>query len=101
MQDAALEQERRLLMNLGKLQEAAGAAFAALSSLPVYGRSWTEVTNRPYNLDDPRYRDPFASNSSGGWGLASGRMTGIAVGGGAIYIGGATAEGRPAHAIGG
>ncbi len=71
------------------LPGAYGAAFAALSSLPVYGRSWTEVTNRPYDLDDPRYRDPFASNSSGGWGLASGRMTGIAVGGGALYIGGA------------
>ena len=32
-------------------------AFAALSSLPVYGTAWTEVTNRPYDLDDPRYRD--------------------------------------------
>jgi photosystem II stability/assembly factor-like uncharacterized protein len=71
------------------LPGAYGAAFASLSSLPVYGRTWAEVTNRPYDLDDPRYRDPFASNSSGGWGLASGRITGLAVGGGAIYIGGA------------
>ena len=71
------------------LPGAYGAAFASLSALPVYGQSWTEVTNRPYDLDDPRYRDPLASNSSGGWGLASGRITGVAVGGGALYIGGA------------
>jgi len=71
------------------LPGAYGAAFASLSRLPVYGRDWTEVTNRPYDLDDPRYRDPLASNSSGGWGLASGRITGIAVGAGALYVGGA------------
>jgi hypothetical protein len=56
----------------------------------VYGRSsWTEVTNRPYDSDDPRYRDPFASNSSGGAGLVSGRIVGLALSGSAIYIGGA------------
>jgi photosystem II stability/assembly factor-like uncharacterized protein len=65
------------------------AAFASLSGLPATAGSWTEVTNRPYNLDDPRYRDPFASNSGGGWGLASGRLVGLATGGGNIYIGGA------------
>jgi len=71
------------------LPGAYGAAFAALSALPVYGGSWTEVTHLPYDSDDPRYRDPFFSNSSGGAGLVSGRIVGIAVGGGAIYIGGA------------
>ena len=65
------------------------AAFTSLSSLPVSGSTWTEVTNRPYNADDPRYRDPFASNSGAGNGLAAGRIVGLAVGGGAIYIGGA------------
>src|SRR6266446_5052369 len=44
------------------LPGAYGAAFASLSALPVYGASWTEVTSRPYDLDDPRYRDPLASN---------------------------------------
>jgi photosystem II stability/assembly factor-like uncharacterized protein len=65
------------------------AAFASLSGLPVSGGSWLETTNRPYNLDDLRYRDPYASNSGGGWGLASGRIVGLALGGGYIYIGGA------------
>jgi hypothetical protein len=71
------------------LPGAYGAAFASLTGLPVSGASWTEVTNRPYNSDDPRYRDPFASNSSGGSGLVSGRIVGIAIGAGNIYIGGA------------
>ena len=71
------------------LPGAYGAAFASLTALPVSGASWTEVTNRPYNSDDPRYRDPLASNSSGGSGLVSGRIVGIAIGAGSIYIGGA------------
>ncbi len=33
-EDAALEQERRLLLNLGRLQEGAGAAFASLYDSP-------------------------------------------------------------------
>ena len=33
-EDAALEQERRLLLNLGRIQESAGAAFAALYDSP-------------------------------------------------------------------
>jgi hypothetical protein len=66
------------------------AAFTSLAALPTYGRSsWTEVTNRPYNSDDPRYRDPFASNSGGGSGLVSGRIVGLAVASKALYIGGA------------
>src|SRR4051812_46379785 len=71
------------------LPGAYSAAFASLSGLPVSGGAWTEVTNRPYNADDPRYRDPFASNSGAGNGLASGRIVGLALGGGNIYIGGA------------
>src|SRR6266568_5798572 len=71
------------------LPGAYSAAFASLSGLPVYGKSWSEVTNRPYDSDDPRYRDPFASNSSGGWRLVAGRTTGLAAGGGYIYAGGA------------
>jgi hypothetical protein len=65
------------------------AAFLSLSGLPASGGLWSETTNRPYNLDDLRYRDPFASNSGGGWGLASGRIVGLAVGGGSVYVGGA------------
>jgi hypothetical protein len=71
------------------LPGAYGVAFASLSGLPVYGGSWSEVTNRPYDSDDPRYRDPFASNSSGGMGLVAGRITGLAAGGGYVYAGGA------------
>ncbi len=65
------------------------AAFASLASLPVADGSWTEVTNRPYNADDPRYRDPFASNSGAGNGFAAGRIVGLALGATAIYVGGA------------
>jgi len=65
------------------------AAFASLSSLMVTGSVWTEETTRPYNSDDPRYRDPDFSNSSGGAGLVAGRITGLTVGGGYIYAGGA------------
>src|SRR6266571_1790735 len=71
------------------LPGAYSAAFASLSGLPVYGKSWTEVTNRPYDSDDPRYRDPFASNSSGGAGLVAGRITGLAGGDGYLYVRGA------------
>ena len=65
------------------------AAFASYVALPVAGRAWKEVTTRPYDADDPRYRDPIFSNSSGGAGLVAGRMTGLAVGGGYVYAGGA------------
>jgi hypothetical protein len=65
------------------------AAYASLAALPVSGSAWTEVTTRPYNADDPRYRDPNFSNSSGGAGLVAGRNTGLAAAGGYLYAGGA------------
>ena len=72
------------------LPGAYSAAFTSLQGLPVYGsEAWREVTNRPYDSDDPRYRDPFFSNSSGGSGLVSGRITGLAVDGAYVYAGGA------------
>jgi sugar lactone lactonase YvrE len=71
------------------LPGAYSAAFSSLSGLPSSGGAWTEVTNQPYNSDDPRYRDPNFSNSGGGSGLVSGRITGLAAGGGYIYAGGA------------
>ncbi|HLO30632.1 MAG TPA: hypothetical protein VK249_15920, partial [Anaerolineales bacterium] len=71
------------------LPGAYSAAFTSLQALPVSGGSWTEVTVRPYDSDDPRYRDPVFSNSSGGAGLVAGRITGLAAGGGFIYAGGA------------
>ena len=43
------------------LPGAYSAAFTALSSLPVAAGTWAEETNRPYNSDDPRYRDPYFS----------------------------------------
>lgn len=72
------------------LPGAYNAAFTSLQSLPTYGQeAWKEVTTRPYDSDDPRYRDPYFSNSSGGSGIVSGRITGLAVSGGYIYAGGA------------
>ncbi|MEO6408469.1 MAG: hypothetical protein ABIO45_06905 [Burkholderiaceae bacterium] len=65
------------------------AAFASLTGLGSTAGAWKEVTTRPYNADDPRYRDPNFSNSSGGAGLVAGRTTGLAAGGGYLYAGGA------------
>src|SRR5205807_8932523 len=39
------------------------AAWKQLTSLPRAGGTWQHVTNRPYDSDDPRYRDA-CSNSS-------------------------------------
>jgi hypothetical protein len=53
------------------------AAWQALQTMPVTRGAWQHVTNLPYNADDPRYRD-INSNSSGGAGLVTGRITGLA-----------------------
>src|SRR5262249_50775846 len=58
--------------------EAYRAAWARAAQIASVGGSWNEVTNQPYDSDDIRYRDPFISNSGGGAGLVSGRMTGLA-----------------------
>jgi photosystem II stability/assembly factor-like uncharacterized protein len=68
-------------------------AFADAASLPVVGGSWTELQHTNYNSDNRDYRDPFISNSGGGAGNVSGRMTGLAVmpgtGGDEAYAGAA------------
>ncbi|MGA5300353.1 glycosyl hydrolase [Nucisporomicrobium flavum] len=53
------------------------AAWAQQQALPRTSGSWRHVTNLPYNSDDPRYRD-VNSNSSGGAGFVTGRITGMA-----------------------
>jgi sugar lactone lactonase YvrE len=53
------------------------AAYDNLKNLGVSGGAWSELTNVPYDADDPDYRDYF-SNSSGGAGLVTGRVTGLA-----------------------
>ncbi|WP_280692956.1 glycosyl hydrolase [Kitasatospora sp. GAS204B] len=66
-----------------------GAAWSQLQSLDHTSGSWDQVTNKPYNSDDPRYRD-VNSNSSGGAGDVTGRITGIAADDdGYVYAGGA------------
>ena len=60
----------------------------SLSTLQT-GASWQERTKVPYDADDPAYRD-YYSNSSGGAGLTTGRITGIAADhDGWVYAGGA------------
>ncbi|WP_370151141.1 glycosyl hydrolase [Streptacidiphilus sp. EB129] len=54
-----------------------GAAWSAFQNLPRTDGNWRQVTNLPYNSDDPRYRDAD-SNSSGGSGLVTGRMAALA-----------------------
>lgn len=65
------------------------AALADLRELPGTASPWHEVTNQPYDADDPRYRDPVYSNSGGGWGDVAGRVTGLAAGRGYVWAGGA------------
>ena len=48
------------------------AALAAASG------TWVQVTNLPYDSDDPNYRDPFISNSGGGSGFVTGRAAAVA-----------------------
>jgi sugar lactone lactonase YvrE len=64
-------------------------AYNNLQSLATTGGAWNEITNVPYDADDPDYRD-YYSNSSGGSGLVTGRITGIAAdSSGHVYAGGA------------
>lgn len=65
------------------------AARAQAAQLPVAGRSWTEVTDVPYQSDAKNYRDPFWSNSQAGFGLVSGRMTALDTDGDTVYAGAA------------
>jgi hypothetical protein len=71
---------------------AAGQLSSSLGdfrSLTSNGSTWSEVTNLSYDADDPNYRDPNFSNSSGGSGFVAGRITGLAAGGGYLFGGGA------------
>ena len=71
---------------------AAGQLSSSLGdfrSLGSNGSTWSEVTNLPYDADDPNYRDPNFSNSSGGAGYVAGRVTGLAAGDGYLFAGGA------------
>jgi len=66
-----------------------GAAYSAFASLPGVGGTWSHVTGLVYNSDDQRYRD-YNSNSSGGSGNVTGRITGLAAdASGYVYAAGA------------
>ncbi|MEV6941962.1 glycosyl hydrolase [Streptomyces sp. NPDC051172] len=54
-----------------------GAAYDDLVNLPHTKGSWSDLTRLPYDSDDPRYRD-INSNSGGGAGKVTGRVTGLA-----------------------
>jgi hypothetical protein len=65
------------------------AALGQLSSLGTVGGAWSDVTRVPYDADDPSYRS-YWSNSSGGSGLVTGRITALAADAdGHVYAGGA------------
>lgn len=54
------------------------SAWQDLQALPASGGTWAEETTAPYNADDPDYREYYHSNSSGGAGFVTGRVTGLA-----------------------
>jgi len=66
------------------------AAYGQLTALPAAPGVWSEITKTPYNSDDPRYRDPGASNSSGGSGYVTGRIQALAVDAACVFAGGAS-----------
>ena len=55
------------------------AAYQQAAALPLTPGTWSEITSKPYDSDAIGYRDPFISNSGGGSGLVSGRMSALAV----------------------
>ena len=55
-----------------------GAAFTQLQGLPAVGGAWEDVTQLPYNADDPTYRDYFSNSSGGAGSFVTGRVTGLA-----------------------
>ncbi|HYZ46658.1 MAG TPA: glycosyl hydrolase, partial [Actinomycetota bacterium] len=65
------------------------AARAQAAQLPVRGGAWTEVTDIPYQNEDPRFRDPVWSNVGAGWFHVAGRITTLTTSGNAIYAGAA------------
>lgn len=69
--------------------EAFQAAARQARALTSTGGGWRELTDQPYNSDAVNYRDPVWSNSSGGAGLVSGRMTAITSDGNVVYAGAA------------
>jgi hypothetical protein len=79
-------------------------AVSALNSLTGTGGSWTDITLRKYDADSPNYRD-YYSNSGGGSGNVTGRITGLAADpAGNIYAAGANGgvwrrlvSGSPVH----
>jgi len=69
----------------GAAPGAYSAAYTSLQQLNPSGGAWSELTKLPYDADDPDYRD-YYSNSSGGSGLVTGRITGLAAdGSGYVY----------------
>jgi photosystem II stability/assembly factor-like uncharacterized protein len=53
-------------------------AFGDFTAMGVTPASYTEVTTLPYNADDLNYSDRYWSNSGGGAGYVTGRMTALA-----------------------
>ncbi|MCW2817304.1 MAG: glycosyl hydrolase [Marmoricola sp.] len=69
-----------------------GSAFRQLTALAGVGGAWKDVTRRPYDSDDTRYRD-YYSNSSAGGGHVSGRVTAIAADPSSSFVYAASADG--------
>jgi sugar lactone lactonase YvrE len=68
------------------------AAYSSLQGLTATDGTWSEITKVPYDADDPDYRD-YYSNSSGGSGNVTGRITGLAADPNSSYVYAAGADG--------
>lgn len=65
-----------------------GAAATGWNSLTVAGGAWSHLTGLKYDADAEQYRD-YYSNSSGGAGYVTGRVSALAASGSYVYAGGA------------
>jgi hypothetical protein len=79
----------RIAPGLDVPAEALSSAEAEAARLGTVGGRWRELTDLPYDNDDPGYRDPVWSNSGAGWALVTGRMTAMASDGRWLYGGAA------------
>jgi len=63
------------------------AAWVTAESLPTVGGTWTEVTTRPYDLEDPDHANYENYYGNSGYGLSGGRIEALAVDGDTVYAG--------------
>jgi len=79
MDSLAAFDDPRLSPSEAILPGAYTAAWNHVTAMPVSSDTFSEVTTQPYNSDALHFRDQNASNSGGGAGYSTGRISALAV----------------------